>query len=422
MGAIRLRASGLGGERRRGRGRAARCSVAYSAIKRLTVYPLAILMRRWVAHASHKRTVADPVVVGVELLDGTVGYGETLARPYVTGETPEGVIESCRNVFIDRLLEFHPASFCDALEPIEALPWRDENGELIAAARAAVELALLDAYSRCFRVTLDQMIGWADLTGFGDPGSVRDIRYSAVLANATRAGTMRWLRLAWWYGLRDFKLKVGWPDDDRRVRGVADYLQKPLAKGQATLRLDANGCWTKDEAVKRLGGWSDLPIVSVEQPLAKGAEADLPTLKACVAPPLMHDESLVTLEDANRLLEQKVADGFNIRISKCGGLLPSLRLAHLARKHDVMIQLGCMVGETSILSAAGRRFLEMTPGVCFAEGWHGRFLLTGDVVRKSLRFGYGGRGHALGRYGLGSEVDRARLESLCLDRPIVLEL
>ena len=150
--------------------------------------------------------------------------------------------------------------------------------------------------------------------------------------------------------------------------------------------------------------------------------ADLPALKACVNTPLMYDESLVTMDDANRLIEQKVADAFNIRISKCGGLLPSLRLAHLAHKHGVTIQLGCMVGETSILSAAGRRFLEMAPGVRFAEGWHGTLLISNDVVRKSLRFGYGGRGRALGPYGLGIVVERARLESLCLDRPIVLEL
>ena len=145
--------------------------MADSAIKRLTIYPLAIPLRRKVSHASGARTVADPVVLGVELMSGTVGYGETLARPYVTGETPESVIDSIRGVFIDQLLEFHPAGFFDGLEGIEALPWRDGRHRLAAAARAAVELALLDAYSRHFRVELDRMIGWAGLTGFGPPGS-----------------------------------------------------------------------------------------------------------------------------------------------------------------------------------------------------------------------------------------------------------
>ena len=366
--------------------------------------------------------VADPVVVAVELMDGTIGYGETLARSYVTGETAESVVASVEKVFAERLLDLHPARFFDGLERIEALPWHGVEGETVTAARAAVELALLDAYSRFFEVPLEQLAGWADLAGFEPPGSALRIRYSAVLASSTYAGTMKWLRMAWWYGLRDFKLKVGWPDDDDRLRAVFRYLRRPIAKGKASVRLDANGCWTKDEAVRQLGSWGELPIVSIEQPLDPEADADLATLKACVAPALMHDESLVTFEDAGRLIDQKVADGFNIRISKCGGLLPSLRLAQLARRHDVTIQLGCMVGETSILSAAGRRFLEMTPDVRFAEGWHGSFLLTRDVLRQGLRFGYGGRGHALGRYGWGIEVAPERLEALCLDRPITLEL
>ncbi len=396
--------------------------MAHSAIKRVTVYPLAIPMRRKVSHASSERVVADPVVLELELMDGTVGYGETLARPYVTGETPESVIESVKEVFVDRLLEFHPAGFFDGVETIEALPWRNSNGNLIAAARAAVELALLDAYSRHFQVSLDRIAGWADLAGFGAPGSTPQIRYSAVLAGSTLAGTMKWLRLAWWYGLRQFKLKVGLEGDDQRLRAVLSYLRKPIAKNRASLRLDANGCWTPSQAIERLGAWSDLPIAGVEQPLAKGAEDDLGSLKACVRQPLMYDESLVTIEDADRLIERKVADGFNIRISKCGGLIPSLRLAHLAHKHGITVQLGCMVGETSILSAAGRRFLELTPRVRFAEGWYSLFLLRCDVMRRGLRFGYGGRGHALGPYGLGIEVDRQRLEALCVDRPIVLQL
>ncbi|MCP4590600.1 MAG: hypothetical protein GY842_07645 [bacterium] len=396
--------------------------MARSSVTRITIYPLAIPLRREVTHASGERTVSDSVVVAVELMDGTVGYGETLPRPYVTGETPESVISAVRQVFIDPLLEYHPSSFFDGVESIEGLPWCDAEGQGVSAARAAVELALLDASSRYFQVPLAQIVGWADLAGFGPPGSLPQARYSVVLASRSLEGTTKWMRRAWWFGLRDYKLKVGLPDDDRRVQVVLDYLCQPIQKGRATLRLDANGAWSKSEAVDRLDRWSELPIACVEQPLPRGAEEDLQTVKACVTQRLMHDESLVTLEDGARLIDQKVADGFNIRISKCGGLLPSLRLAHLARKNGVMIQLGCMVGETSILSAAGRRFLELTPQVRFAEGWYGSFLLRGDVTHRPLRFGYGGRGCGLGPYGWGIDVEPARLEALCLDRPIVLEL
>ena len=75
-----------------------------------------------------------------------------------------------------------------------------------------------------------------------------------------------------------------------------------------------------------------------------------------------------------------------------------------------MVVLGCMVGESGILSAAQRRLLQAVgPGVRFVEGNYGRLLLAGDIVRLSPRFGYGGRLSVLGGAGLGVEVDPARM-------------
>ncbi|MHC4611148.1 MAG: hypothetical protein ACYS7M_12460, partial [Planctomycetota bacterium] len=119
--------------------------MAASAIRSITTYCLEIPLRRKVAHATSERAVADPIVVAVELMNGVVGYGETLPRPYVTGETVASVVGAIREVFVPALLEIHPAHFPGALEAIEALPFQASDGRVIPAARAAVELALLDA-------------------------------------------------------------------------------------------------------------------------------------------------------------------------------------------------------------------------------------------------------------------------------------
>jgi hypothetical protein len=87
-----------------------------------------------------------------------------------------------------------------------------------------------------------------------------------------------------------------------------------------------------------------------------------------------------------------------------------------------MIQLGCMVGETSILSAAGRRFLENVPGVMFAEGSFGRFLLAGDVVDRSVQFGCGGRTRPLDGPGWGVDVRPDLLAEHATERVIELPL
>lgn len=377
-------------------------------IDRVRVYTLSIPLRKPFEHAAQVRAAADPVVLEVELADGTFGYGETLPRPYVTGETVGGVIASVENTFVEELLAFRPQTFPEALERIDALPSVDDNGETILAARAAVELALLDAYSRHFQRPIEEAAGWLGLPGLGRPGSIEKVRYSGILSG--RSARLAWkARLMRWYGLRDFKLKVGYDDDAQRVRAAARGLGRTLGRG-ATLRLDANGAWTARQAIERLSAWDDVPISAVEQPLARGREDELVRLKQALPVKLMHDESLVSMNDAQRLLERGVADAFNIRLAKNGGFLACLRLAHFARKHGIMYQLGCMVGETSILSAAGRHFLDNVPGVSFAEGSYGPFLLKGDVVERPVRFGYGGKPRPLQGFGWGIEVKRELLE------------
>ena len=401
-------------------------------VHRVSVFPLSIPLRGRVAHAASQRNHADPVVVAVELTNGIVGYGETLPRPYVTQETVESVVHGIQATFVPVLIGFHPQSFPEALEAIEALPWRDDV-RLMPAARAAVELALLDAVLRAYHRDMDAVVQWMGLPGFGSPGSIRQIRFSGVLASDDLSRTVRQLRLMYWGGLRDFKLKVGTPDDRDYLQAVLNYLRRPLAKGRATLRVDANGAWSKESAIEWLSVTRDAPICAVEQPLPRGREAELRDLVTAARAGvtrgmnaagriLVHDESLITIDDAQGLIQLGVADGFNIRISKCGGLLPSLRLAALARRENVRIQLGCMVGETSILSAAGLRFLEVCPGVTWAEGCFGSFLLSADVVRKELRFGYAGRPPRLKAPGLGVAVDPPRVESLCPATPLVVNL
>jgi hypothetical protein len=64
-----------------------------------------------------------------------------------------------------------------------------------------------------------------------------------------------------------------------------------------------------------------------------------------------------------------------------------------------------MVGETGILSAAGRVFLELAGRRArFSEGSYGRFLLRADVTRERLSFGYGGFVRAMTGPGLGVHV------------------
>jgi L-alanine-DL-glutamate epimerase-like enolase superfamily enzyme len=73
--------------------------------------------------------------------------------------------------------------------------------------------------------------------------------------------------------------------------------------------------------------------------------------------------------------------------------------------------LGCHVGETSILSAAGRHFAVCFPDLVYLEGSFSAFFLSRDLVRQPLDFDYAGQAPALTGPGLGVEVmDRTLAE------------
>jgi muconate cycloisomerase len=413
-------------------------------ISGLTIWRLSIPMRAKFKHAAAERQCAEPLIVALELADRTIGYGETHPRPYVTGESPDDAIRAIREIFVPLLVETRPANFGEAIEAAANLPIVHPNScgtgsqpadscgtgfqpltdsvkgfQPVTAARAAIELALLDAYGKAFGRSLEAVAGWLDEKWLGPPGSEGSARFSGVVSGEDPHHVARSIRRMRLLRLPHFKLKVGDEHDDERLAAAMRILGRGLRAGRITLRLDANGAWTLDQAMSRLSEWEALPITCVEQPLPKGDFAAWQKLAAATNLPLMADESLVTPDDAEALIVHRAASWFNIRISKNGGLIPAVRLVLLARRHNIECQLGCMVGETSILSAAGRWFLQLVPGIRIAEGSFGGFLLTGDVATRPLRFGWRGSWKPLRGPGLGVDVvpqqlDRFAAEGACV--------
>ena len=244
-------------------------------------------------------------------------------------------------------------------------------------------------------------------------------RSSAIISAGPLAKVRRNLRMMRLLQFRDYKLKVGKDaaQDEANlaecVRQLGRGLKRRRGPTRRTLRVDANGAWDLAEAVRRAETLARYRVIAVEQPLAKGDEAALAELRRRTSVPIMLDESLITLGEAEERVRGGQVDLFNIRISKNGGLVQSLRMADLAHRLGVDFQLGCMVGETGVLTAAGRIFLELQGRRArFAEGSYGRFLLRSDVTRERLSFGYGGFVRAMAGPGLGVHVQAHKVRRL----------
>jgi muconate cycloisomerase len=209
------------------------------------------------------------------------------------------------------------------------------------------------------------------------------------------------------YGFRQLKVKVGitGQDDVDRLRTIRRRVGAAM-----DLRIDANEAWSLAEAVERIRALEPFGLSSVEQPVPHAEVAGLRKVRQQIHVPLMLDESLCSLVDAERALADQSCDLFNLRLSKCGGFIPSLRLAQFAALHGLGCQLGCQVGETAILSAAGRHFACSVAGLRYLEGSYDRHLVRETLATQDLTFGWGGRAPALAGPGLGISLHPQALE------------
>jgi muconate cycloisomerase len=128
----------------------------------------------------------------------------------------------------------------------------------------------------------------------------------------------------------------------------------------------------------------------------------------------MADEGVCTMEDLVHMRESKAIQGVNCRIAKMGGLIPAARIGRSAAGLDLLV--GCHVGESPVLSAAGRHLAALLPEARWFEGSYDRWLLRPSLAEKPLGFGKGGRAPVELAPGLGVEIRRDVLERLSVRR------
>ena len=353
-------------------------------VKNIELSIVELPFKKAFTHALYTRTSSDSVFIKVSLENGIAGYGEALPREYVTGETS---LEACETLLNGCLPGLLGAEF-GSLE--EVASFLDECDGLEGAARCAIELALMDAVGKFYDRSISTLLG----------GDKREsIFYSGVLsAGSCKKALVDALKLKI-FGFKQVKVKVGLDNDIKRLSLIRGALGK-----RVDIRVDANCAWGTDEAIEKIEKMRCFGISAIEQPLAKDDLEGLRKVTAAVPETIVVDESLCTINDAENLSKEKACDMFNIRLSKCGGLVNSLRIAEIARNNSIRCQLGCQVGESGVLSAVGRHFACALKDIEYAEGSYGRFLLKEDVTFEDMTFKRRGLAGEIYGPGIGVSV------------------
>jgi L-alanine-DL-glutamate epimerase-like enolase superfamily enzyme len=259
--------------------------------------------------------------VPLETAFGTVAERELLAVTLTDGDGISGhgegaPLEAYDGVSIERV-EQALAGY----EPVLAA-WREgmNGAQMIDACRrvddlsqalAAVDLALWDrAGKRAGRPVA------ALLTD--DPASAVDV--NATLTALDRAGVAQQALDASREGFTCVKVKVGVGDDAGRVAAARAAMAPEVA-----LRLDANGAWSVEEAVRAIDALAPAGLELVEEP-THGLK-DVREVRERVSTRVAIDETAAE----HGALGAGVADAVCLKISRCGGISGLIAAATLVR-------------------------------------------------------------------------------------------
>ena len=146
-----------------------------------------------------------------------------------------------------------------------------------------------------------------------------------------------------------YKIKVRQPSDISLLHALRAVTDAPF-------RIDANEAFTFDEIKELLPELQMLGVNLLEQPLPRNEWDAMKELKAISSIPLFADESCVVEKDV--ALCASAFHGINIKLTKCGGITPSLRMTVEARKLGLKIMMGSM-NESTVGSAAVAHMLPL---------------------------------------------------------------
>tara|TARA_R110002049_G_scaffold46487_1_gene135104 strand:- start:34802 stop:35848 length:1047 start_codon:yes stop_codon:yes gene_type:complete len=298
---------------------------------------------------------------------GHYGFGESTENDYY-GHTLDSMSDSvmeCRDT-IESFVFGRPEQL-----------WQQLQNRLVndSFALSAIDLAAYDLFGKLRGQRTYEVFGldWSNV-----PDSSYTIGIDAIDKMIAKLQT----RPHW----NIYKIKLGTDCDVDIIRALRKVTD-------AVFRVDANCGWTADETIANSHELKRLGVEFIEQPLpADAAIKDQQRVFQESALPIVADESCLVESDVRRCAGR--FHGVNVKLCKCGGLTPAVRMLREARGLGMQTMVGCMVESSVGISGAA----QLLPLLDYAD-LDGAVLLAQDVAegvsivdgqaKPSERFGSG---------------------------------
>lgn len=313
---------------RHGPGPAGTAAERARTIARLDMAPVAVRLAESFAISKGSIGTARNVLVRVALRDGSAGYGEAAPFEAITGETQASTLTALQAMIA-------------TVTGRDAAGWRVLAADLrrmfpaAAAARCAVEQAVVDALARHLGLSLPAFLG----------GFPRELMTDITIPVGGVARSVESAQQAEKAGFKTVKVKVGaddWELDAARVAAISQ-----AAPGLSII-VDGNAGFSRGQAHRFLSAvtGAGAAVILAEQPVAAADITGLAELEREHGIPVCADESVRCPEDALRIAGSGGISSVNVKLMKCG-VADALDIISIARSAGMTGMIGGMV-ETAV--------------------------------------------------------------------------
>ena len=288
---------------------------------KLNAYSFDLKFRHPFTISRGTKTHQPTLVVTLEHL-GHIGFGEAPAIRYYN-ITTEQMLQDLRRkkLFVEKFAFTEPERYWHYLHHL--FP---KNPFLVSA----LDMAGWDLYGKMKRMPLQELWQKGKAT---KPLTDYTIGIDTIEKMIEKISEKPW---------PIYKIKLGTDKDIEIIQALRQHTK-------SIFRIDANAAWTKEEALEKISVFNELGVEFIEQPLQKDDWEGMKWLYQKSPLPLIADESCVFEEDVERCVHR--FHGINIKLTKCSGITPALRMIEKGRTLGLKIMAGSM-NESTIGSAA----------------------------------------------------------------------
>lgn len=361
------------------------------SIQQVELYRLSIPLKEPFITSLGTETSAENVLVKITTAEGIIGFGECSPYMPINGESQD----TCFMVgqyFAKVLKGKDPVNIEKCVGLMDKVIYGNTS------IKSAFDIALYDIASQYAEMPLYKFLG-----GENNKTIITDYTVSIDEPGKMAIDALRIKN----EGYPAIKVKLGkdGEKDVERIRAI-----RAAVGNDIPIRIDANQGWKVNEAIDTLNALAEFGIQHCEEPIARWKYLKLPKVKKNSPIPIMADECCGDEHDAERLIELKACDYFNIKLGKAGGIFKAMKIVRLAEEAGTHLQVGAML-ESRLAMTAFAHFSLCSPLIEHYD-FDTALMFVEDPVTGGIVYEKNGVIKVPETNGLGATIDQSWLNKM----------